>query len=163
MSTSTFDSTKEHLVDLLKRASEGSTQLPDFQRGWVWDDEHVRDLLTSVSRSFPIGAVMMLQSGSEVTFKTRMLEGVTIRGVEPKELVLDGQQGLTSLYQALSRPRPRRIRRRSQSTGGTTSTSRWRWTHGWIGRTPSCLSKDRVRRTKSPGTAVARPDVTRPM
>jgi len=101
MSTSTFDSTKDHLLDLLRNAKGGGVQLPDFQRGWVWDDEHVRDLLASVSRSFPIGAVMMLESGSEVTFKTRPLEGVEIDGVEPEELVLDGQQRLTSLFQAL--------------------------------------------------------------
>lgn len=106
MSTSTFDSTKDHLLDLLRSAGEGAVQLPDFQRGWVWDDEHVRDLLASVSESFPIGAVMMLESGSEVTFRTRPLEGVGADGIEPEELVLDGQQRLTSLFQALFSGRP---------------------------------------------------------
>jgi uncharacterized protein with ParB-like and HNH nuclease domain len=32
-----FDSTKKLLDDLLKRARDGLIQLPDFQRGWVWD------------------------------------------------------------------------------------------------------------------------------
>ena len=50
MSTSTFDSTKDSLSALLRNAEEGEAQLPDFQRGWVWDDEHIRDLLASVSR-----------------------------------------------------------------------------------------------------------------
>jgi uncharacterized protein with ParB-like and HNH nuclease domain len=59
----TFDSTKESLLDLLRSIGEGKTQLPDFQRGWVWDDEHIRSLLASVSLSYPIGAVMMLQAG----------------------------------------------------------------------------------------------------
>jgi hypothetical protein len=106
LSTSTFDSTKDHLDNLLRSAREGAAQLPDFQRGWVWDDEHVRDLLASVSQSFPIGTVMMLESGTEVTFKTRPLEGVEADNVEPDELVLDGQQRLTSLYQALFSGRP---------------------------------------------------------
>ncbi|MGJ3252339.1 MAG: hypothetical protein ACFE0J_14615 [Elainellaceae cyanobacterium] len=35
----TFDSTKEALLDLLTGIKSGKTQLPDFQRGWVWDDE----------------------------------------------------------------------------------------------------------------------------
>jgi len=41
---STFDSTKELLPDLLKSIREGKTQLPDFQRGWIWDDDHIKSL-----------------------------------------------------------------------------------------------------------------------
>jgi uncharacterized protein with ParB-like and HNH nuclease domain len=62
----TFDSTKEGLLDLLKSIRKGEIQLPDFQRGWVWDDEHVRSLLASLSLAYPIGAVMMLQTGNEL-------------------------------------------------------------------------------------------------
>lgn len=47
-----FDSTKTPLNDLLARADKGSLQLPDFQRGWVWDDDRIRSLLASVSVSF---------------------------------------------------------------------------------------------------------------
>ena len=57
---STFDSTKTQLSVLLSRVVEGKLQLPDFQRGWIWDDEHIRSLLVSVARSFPIGAVVLL-------------------------------------------------------------------------------------------------------
>src|SRR5436309_2038652 len=65
-----FDSTKEHLQDILRGIREGKTQLPDFQRGWVWDDSHLRSLLASVSINYPIGAVMMLQTGNPaVRFK----------------------------------------------------------------------------------------------
>ena len=62
---STFDSTKTRLADLLHDIKVGKIQLPDFQRGWVWDDEHIRSLLVSIARSFPIGAVMLLESGGE--------------------------------------------------------------------------------------------------
>src|SRR5258708_29844209 len=58
-----FSSDKEALVDLLLSIHRGKTQLPDFQRGWVWDDEHIRALLASITLSFPIGAVMMLETG----------------------------------------------------------------------------------------------------
>lgn len=99
----TFDSTKESLQDLLRDIKDAKTQLPDFQRGWVWDDEHIRSLIASVSLSFPIGAVMMLQTGNaEVRFKPRLVQGVTLTALpEPERLILDGQQRLTSLYQAL--------------------------------------------------------------
>lgn len=33
-----FDSTKASLTDLLREIAQGKIQLPDFQRGWVWDD-----------------------------------------------------------------------------------------------------------------------------
>jgi hypothetical protein len=99
----TFSSDKEALVDLLLSIHRGKTQLPDFQRGWVWDDEHIRSLLASITLSFPIGAVMMLETGGKsVRFKPRIVEGVTLaQPVEPERLILDGQQRLTSLYRAL--------------------------------------------------------------
>ena len=99
----TFDSTKETLLDLLRSIREGKTQLPDFQRGWVWDDEHIRSLLASISLSYPIGAVMMLQAGNpDVRFKPRLVEGVVLADpLEPERLILDGQQRLTSLFQSL--------------------------------------------------------------
>ncbi|GJL50948.1 MAG: hypothetical protein NPIRA01_21750 [Nitrospirales bacterium] len=99
-----FDSTKTPLQALLAGADSGKLQLPDFQRGWVWDDDHIKSLLASVSVSFPIGAVMMLQTGGEnVRFKPRPLTGTAERlnDIMPETLILDGQQRLTSLYQAL--------------------------------------------------------------
>lgn len=104
----TFDSTKESLQDLLRDIKDAKMQLPDFQRGWVWDDEHIRSLIASVSLSFPIGAVMMLQTGNtEVRFKPRLVEGVTNQAPpEPERLILDGQQRLTSLYQSLMLGQP---------------------------------------------------------
>jgi uncharacterized protein with ParB-like and HNH nuclease domain len=60
---STFDSTKTPLSEIIKQITEGKVQLPDFQRGWVWDYDHVRSLLVSVARSLPVGAVMLLEPG----------------------------------------------------------------------------------------------------
>jgi uncharacterized protein with ParB-like and HNH nuclease domain len=96
-----FDSTKKPLEDLLKSARDGTLQLPDFQRGWVWDDEALRSLLASISRSFPVGALMTLQTGGEVRFKPRLIEGAPTKNenVRPDALLLDGQQRITSLFQ----------------------------------------------------------------
>lgn len=107
-----FSSDELPLTELLGRAERGELQLPDFQRGWVWDDAHIRSLLASISLSYPIGAVMTLAAGnSDVNFKTRLLEGVT-RDAAPKPelLLLDGQQRLTSLFQALKSREPVRTR-----------------------------------------------------
>jgi len=98
----TFDSTKLPLKDLLKDIVNGKIQLPDFQRGWVWDDEHVRSLLVSLGRSFPVGAVMLLETGGAVRFQVRPVENVPLEGLDaPEKLILDGQQRLTTLTQVL--------------------------------------------------------------
>lgn len=102
---STFDSTKASLNSMLNEICQGKIQLPDFQRGWVWDDDHICDLLVSIARSFPVGAVMLLQTGGPVQFQTRPvegLEGTPAKDVVPEKLILDGQQRLTTLTQALA-------------------------------------------------------------
>ncbi|QLE52747.1 DUF262 domain-containing protein (plasmid) [Nostoc sp. C057] len=101
---STFDSTKISLKDLLDKIVSGEIQLPDFQRGWVWDDEHIRSLLVSIARSFPVGAIMLLEAGGDAKFKARPVEGVDPTQAtldKLKKLILDGQQRLTSLTQVL--------------------------------------------------------------
>lgn len=104
---STFDSTKIPLPEMIRQITEGEVQLPDFQRGWVWDDEHVRSLLVSIARSFPVGAVMLLETGGEVRFQVRPIENLSLNGeVEPEKLILDGQQRLTSLTQVLALDSP---------------------------------------------------------
>jgi hypothetical protein len=104
---STFDSTKLPLREVIQGIKKGEYQLPDFQRGWVWDDEHVRSLLVSIARSFPIGAVMTLETGGDVRFHVRPIENVKLdKPVEPEKLILDGQQRLTSLTQVLGLQAP---------------------------------------------------------
>jgi hypothetical protein len=100
---STFDSTKTSLSKLLDEVVEGKIQLPDFQRGWVWDDSHIRSLLVSIARSFPIGSVMLLETGGGARFQIRPVEGVKLGNSSSKaeRLILDGQQRLTSLTQVL--------------------------------------------------------------
>lgn len=110
---SNFDSTKILLSELLDSIKKGKVQLPDFQRGWVWDDEHVQDLLVSIARSFPVGAVMLLETGGEVRFQTRPVEGVEDlidATVQPQKLILDGQQRLTTLTQAIALTSPVKTR-----------------------------------------------------
>ena len=103
-----FSSDELPLAQLLDRAARGELQLPDFQRGWVWDDDHIRSLLASISLSYPIGAIMTLVAGNpDVNFKARLLEGVELAAPPaPELLLLDGQQRLTSLFQALKSRTP---------------------------------------------------------
>lgn len=100
---SMFTSDKEHLQKILNEVASGEIQLPDFQRGWIWDDLHIRSLIASISLSYPIGAIMFLENGNpDIRFKPRLIEGVNLSdSIEPKRYILDGQQRLTSLFQSL--------------------------------------------------------------
>ena len=90
------------ILELMKNIGTGKIQLPDFQRGWVWDDTRIRKLIASITQNFPVGAAMFLKYGNEnVRFKYRMIEGASHTDAVPEELVLDGQQRLTSIYSAL--------------------------------------------------------------
>ena len=75
---STFDTDEPNLVDILGRIRSGQIQLPDFQRGWVWDDNRIRAIISSVSKSYPIGAIMTMEIGNNVRFLPRPFEGVEL-------------------------------------------------------------------------------------
>jgi hypothetical protein len=99
-----FESPDWPLGELLKDIRAGKVQLPDFQRDWKWDDDRIKSLLATITRGYPIGVVMTLETGGDgARFKPKPISGVPASpGLrEPDQLLLDGQQRLTSLYQAL--------------------------------------------------------------
>ncbi len=103
-----FKSNDVPLQQLLSQAHTGVLQLPDFQRGWVWDNDHISSLLASISLAYPIGAVLTLQTGNpDVNFKPRSIQGAKFdEDIKPDLLLLDGQQRMTSLYLALMHDGP---------------------------------------------------------
>jgi len=104
MENASFTTNPRSLEELLNEARSGKLQLPDFQRSWVWDEDRIIDLLASISRAFPIGAIMTLKTGGEVNFHPRPIQGAN-QSTEhpPEELLLDGQQRITSIYQVAIR------------------------------------------------------------
>ena len=99
------------ITDLMKAIHMGKAQLPDFQRGWVWDDDRIVALIASITSRFPVGAAMFLEYGNEdIRFKCRVIEGAPDNGVTPSELILDGQQRLTSIYASMFSQNPVRTR-----------------------------------------------------
>lgn len=95
------------ITELMKAVDTGSAQLPDFQRGWVWDDNRIKALIASITNNFPVGAAMFLEYGNaDIRFKYRVIEGSPADRVVPAELILDGQQRITSMYSSLYSPKP---------------------------------------------------------
>jgi len=106
MAKTTFKTNPVTLETLLRQCGDGKIQLPDFQRSWVWAEDRILSLIASISSAFPIGALMTLESKSSSTiFARRPVQGApTIaKDMMPDELLLDGQQRMTSLYQACLR------------------------------------------------------------
>lgn len=109
MNKTSFTTNPIALSQLLQDAHKGTLQLPDFQRSWVWDEDRIISLIASVSRGFPVGALMTLktQPTGASKFAHRLVQGApdSHQHVHPAELLLDGQQRITSLYQTCMRDR----------------------------------------------------------
>jgi Protein of unknown function DUF262 len=96
-----FETDKKPLTFLLDQIENRELALPDFQRSFVWDPNATRELVVSVIRSFPAGSLLVMQGGASI-FAPRQFEEAPSLSVAPSQLVLDGQQRLTSLYQAFA-------------------------------------------------------------
>ncbi len=82
------------LKNILEQIDQGVLALPQFQRGFVWKRWQVRNLMESLYQEYPIGSMLVWQTKAtknEVKGQQDLPLGI-------HELLLDGQQRLTSLY-----------------------------------------------------------------
>ena len=96
-----FKSDDELLSTLLDKVENHDIQLPDFQRGWVWEDNRIKALLASLTLKYPVGAIMLLESGGDFRFKCKNIEGSGDEYKNPESMILDRQQRMTSTFQAM--------------------------------------------------------------
>ncbi len=90
------------VADLLEEIDRGVIVLPEFQRDFEWSDERVSQLLATVARRWPAGSLLLQDFPGETFYKLRPFEGgPPVRDDEVGFVVLDGQQRLTALYQAV--------------------------------------------------------------
>jgi len=94
------DTNPRALKDLLAEIHNRSTVLPDFQRDFVWEPGATQELIVSIANNYPAGSILRVRDAKRV-FAAREFEGAPpLDGTRHTFLVLDGQQRLTSLYQA---------------------------------------------------------------
>lgn len=94
------DTNPRALKELLGEISSRSAALPDFQRDFVWDPGATQELIVSIAYNYPAGSILRVRD-TERAFAAREFEGApALDGYRHTFLVLDGQQRLTSLYQA---------------------------------------------------------------
>ena len=84
------------LSTVLDQVDTGTMLLPEFQRGYVWNRDQVRGLMKSVYKDYPVGALLVWET--EVAADQTRGGGALAATGGPKNLLLDGQQRVTSLY-----------------------------------------------------------------
>jgi hypothetical protein len=89
---------------ILDSIDSGAIALPEFQRGYVWNRSQVRGFMDSLYRGHPVGSLLTWQTSTEsaVTRGHQKLQPGTV------QLLLDGQQRVTTLY-AIIRGKPPRF------------------------------------------------------
>lgn len=95
----------EELVGMIDR---GELRLPEMQRRYVWRSTRVRDLLDSLYRGYPSGAILLWETDEEVPLQ-EFAVGQQGNPYQNTRLLLDGQQRLTSLS-AVIRGEPVKVR-----------------------------------------------------
>lgn len=103
------EATVEELVGMIER---GELRLPEMQRRYVWRSTRVRDLLDSLYRGYPSGAILLWETDEKVPLQEF---AITQKGnpYQSTRLLLDGQQRLTSLS-AVIRGEPVKVRGRKR-------------------------------------------------
>ena len=101
MSARIFYPTAEKLKFLIDSIHNREVALPDFQRDFVWDPRSTEELIESISQNYPAGSLLRIKNSAGFYFAPREFTGSpALNGHAPSYLILDGQQRLTSLYQA---------------------------------------------------------------
>jgi len=91
-----FSNTTLTVNQLIEKIDTGELGLPELQRPFIWKDSKVRDLFDSLMRGYPIGYLMLWECPS---LEKKKSIGVDLHSYDsPKEVIIDGQQRLTSLY-----------------------------------------------------------------
>lgn len=95
------------IIDLLSDVHKGIIQLPNFQRDFKWKSNEVLKLLDSICQNHPAGSLLFLELDPKKN--DQIISAEKIRTVpdniplqKPKYLILDGQQRITSCYNAMT-------------------------------------------------------------
>lgn len=90
--------------DVIQLAFEGRLRMPGFQRAFRWEAKDRRDLLDSIYRGYPVGTLLLWKNPPSATEAGRPLGMIGIAQPQgDRYLVVDGQQRLTTLWEALGR------------------------------------------------------------
>ncbi len=96
-----IDARNRPLPDWFTRIRTRQLTLPRFQRFEAWENSKITQVFNTILQDLPVGAVLVLEVGSEEPFISRALKGAPVTGERVSEQLLDGQQRLTALWRGL--------------------------------------------------------------
>ncbi len=99
--------------ELINKVRRGELLLPEMQRRYIWPATRVRDLLDSLYRGYPSGSILVWETDEDVVTREMAIAPSSSPSVSTKQLLLDGQQRLTSLAAVLS-GQPIQVRNRQR-------------------------------------------------
>ena len=122
-----MQTTSFSLGELLRRAKDGSLTIPQFQRQFIWREAQVQLLIDSMSRSYPIGSLLLLDRTPDLPLASRKIEVEIQKGHAPDDslledpsdaqpynreahsYILDGQQRTTSIARVFLNSHPEKL------------------------------------------------------
>lgn len=93
---------KRTIEDIFKDVDKGKYAIPNFQRYWKWKKNQIEELWESIFQSYYVGSLLHWET-KEQKLGTTSVIGAPEHGNSP-ELILDGQQRVTSIYYAIKAP-----------------------------------------------------------
>ncbi len=88
-------SVNQHPISIvLAWIQQGDIAIPEIQRPFLWSKTHVRDLMDSLLKGFPVGYLIAWKNPN-----IKLKDGSTSEG---KRILIDGQQRVTALMTAVS-------------------------------------------------------------
>ena len=117
-----MQTTSYSLGELLRRVKDQNLTIPQFQRKFIWRESQVRLLVDSISRSYPIGSLLILDKKLDLPLKSRSIQATIRDGYPPDALfnedgrqtetesyILDGQQRTTSIARVFLNAHPTKL------------------------------------------------------
>ena len=84
-----------NLSEILTQIEKKDLLLPEFQREYVWNEEKSKQLLISLFKEYPVGALLFWKTDNPPKVRNVKINKESIGRIS---LILDGQQRLTTLY-----------------------------------------------------------------
>ena len=121
-----MQTTSTSLGVLLRRIKDGSLTIPQFQRQFIWRESQVKLLVDSISRSYPIGSLLLLDKDPNLELASRSIQAEINSEETPSDdllqdlpepepstdvqsYILDGQQRTTSIGRVFLNAHPEKV------------------------------------------------------
>lgn len=114
--------TSYSMGELLRRVRDQNWTIPQFQREFIWRESQVRLLIDSISRSYPIGSLLILDKKPDLPLASKSIQATFREGYPPDDLfnegerqtetesyILDGQQRTTSIARVFLNAHPKKL------------------------------------------------------